>query len=142
MSGKNSTSAQNAVTLVQTKDAEFCIIEGLHNHDPEHEIYNISDKQYQNQSSNTGPCHGYNGPYLIKDCEDSECKRCRPNSDNYAPARCPRRRTPNRLQWFNPFYSNNSPRNQPNGHNDPNLQLSISTHKLDNIAELLEATKR
>ena len=90
--GKNPTSVQNAITLVQKKDAELCIIEGLHNHDPEHEINNISNKQYQNQNSNTGPCHGCNGPHLIKDCEDSVCKRCKPNLDNHAPARCPRKR--------------------------------------------------
>ena len=90
MLGKNPTSVQNTTTLVQKKDAELCIIEGLHNHDPEHKINNISNKQYQNQNSNTGPCHGCNGPHLIKDCEDSMCKRCKPNLDNHAPARCPR----------------------------------------------------
>ena len=34
------------------------------------------------------------------------------------------------------------PWNQPNGHNDPNLQLSISTSKPDHIAELLEAKRK
>ena len=47
--GKNPTSVQNAIILVQKKDAELCIIEGLHNHDPEHEINNISNMQYQNK---------------------------------------------------------------------------------------------
>ena len=47
----------------------MCIIEGLHNHDPEYKISNISNKQYQNQNSNTGPCHGYSGLHLIKYCE-------------------------------------------------------------------------
>ena len=51
--GKNVTLVQNAITLVQKKDVELCIIEVLHNHDPEHEINNISNKQYQN--SNAGP---------------------------------------------------------------------------------------
>ena len=37
MLGKNPTSVRNAITLAQKKNAELCIIEGLHNHDPEHE---------------------------------------------------------------------------------------------------------
>ena len=48
--GKNPTSVQNAITIAQNKDAELCIIEGLHNHDPEHENNNISSNQYQSQS--------------------------------------------------------------------------------------------
>ena len=124
------------------KDAELCIIQGLLNHDPEHKIKNISNKQYQNQKCNTGLCHGCSGSCLIKDCKDSVCKRCRPNLDNHAPARCPRKRSPNRQQWLNPSYSNNPPRHQPNGHNDPNLQLCISKSKPDHIEELLETTKK
>ena len=30
----------------------------------------------------------------IKDCEDSVCKRCKPNLDNHDPARCPRKMPP------------------------------------------------
>ena len=45
--GKNPTSVQNTITLAQMKDAELCIAECLHNHDPEHEINHISNKQYQ-----------------------------------------------------------------------------------------------
>ena len=48
---------------------------------------------------------------------------------------------PNRKQWLKPSY-NNPTRNQPNTHNDPNLQLSISTSKPDHIAELLEAMRK
>ena len=33
MLGKNPTSVQNAITLVQKKNVELSIIEGLHNHD-------------------------------------------------------------------------------------------------------------
>ena len=44
--GKNSTSVQNAITVAQKKDAELCITEGLHNHDQEHKINHISNKQY------------------------------------------------------------------------------------------------
>ena len=62
MLGKNPTSVQNAITLAQKKDAKLCIIEGLHNHGPGQEINNISNKQYENLNSNTGPCHGCNGP--------------------------------------------------------------------------------
>ena len=43
MLGKNPSSVQNAITLAQKKDAELHIIEGLHNHDPEHEINHISN---------------------------------------------------------------------------------------------------
>ena len=103
MLGKNPTSVQNAITIAQKKDSELCIIEGLHNYDPEYEINNISNKQYQNQNSNTGPCHGHSDPHLIKDCKDSVCKRCKPNLDNHAPARWPRRRPPNRQKWLKPL---------------------------------------
>ena len=67
MLGKNPTSVQNAITLAQKKDAELCIIEGLHNHDLEQKINNISNMQYQNHNSNTGPCYGCSNPHLIKD---------------------------------------------------------------------------
>ena len=134
--GKDPTSMQNAITLAQKKDAELCITEGLHNHDPEHEVDNISNKQYQSQNSNIWPCHGYSGPHLIKDCETSVCKRCKLNQDNHVPARCPRRKPPNKQQWLNPLYNNSPLRNQPNCHNDPNLQLSIYTSKPDHISEL------
>ena len=138
--GKNPTSGQNAIILAQKKDAELHIFEGLHNHYPEHEINNISNKKYQNHNCNTGPCHACSGQHLIKDCENSVCKRCKPNLDNHAPARYPRRKPCTKQQWLNLSYGNNPPRNQPNGHNDPNLQLSISTSKPVHISELLEAT--
>ena len=64
--GKNPTSVQNVTTLAQKKDAKLCIIASLHNHETEHKMNNISNKQYQNQNSNTGPCHGSNGSHLIK----------------------------------------------------------------------------
>ena len=41
-----------------------------------------------------------------------------------------------------PLIQQQPPEYQPNGHNDPNLQLSISRSKLDHISELLEATKK
>ena len=90
-----------------------------------------------------GPCHACNGPHFIKDCNESICNRCKPNLDNHAPAKYPRKRAFNRQQKSNPsYYNNNSIRNQSNGPNDPDVQLSISTSKLDNIAELLEATRK
>ena len=126
---------QNAITLAQKEDAELCIIEGIHNLDPEHEINNISNTQYKDQNSNTGPCHGCNGLHLTKDCKNSVCKKCKPILDNDVPARCPRRKSPTKQQWLNPLY--NSPlRNQPYGYSDPNLQLSIYTSKPDHISEL------
>ena len=81
--GKNPNSVQNAITLAQKKDAELHIIEGLYNLNPEHEINNMSNNHYQNQNSNTGPCHGCSGPHLIKDCKDSVCKWYKPNLDTY-----------------------------------------------------------
>ena len=140
MLGKDPTSVQNAITLAQKKDAELHIIEGSHNHDPEHEVYSISNKYYQNQNSDTGPCHGCSGPYL-KDCEIWVHKRCKPNLDNYVPARCPKRKPPTKQQWLNPSYNSIPSRNQLNDHDDPNVQLSVSTSKPDYISELLEATK-
>ena len=92
MLGKNPPYMQNAITLAQKKDAELWIIEGLHNHDPEHKINNISNKQYQSSNGNTGPCHGCSGSHLIKDCENSVCKRCKSKLDNHVPARCPKRK--------------------------------------------------
>ena len=41
-----------------------------------------------------GPCHACNGPHLVQDCEESICKRCKPNLDNHTPAICPRQETP------------------------------------------------
>ena len=65
--------------LVQKKDAKLCIIEGLHNHDPGHKLNNIYNKQHENQNSSIGSYHACNGLHLIKDCEDSVCKRYKPN---------------------------------------------------------------
>ena len=87
-----------------------------------------------------GSCHACNGSHLVKDCEESICKRCKPNLDNHTPVRYPRKRPPKRQQKSNPSYTNNSNRDQSNGHNDPSLQLSVSTSKPDHIADLLEAT--
>ena len=98
--GKLPTSVKNATTLAQKKDCELCIIEGLHNCDPGHEINHISNKQYQSQNSETGPCHVCSGPHLIRDSENSVCKRCKPNLGNHVPARCPRRKPPTKQQWF------------------------------------------
>ena len=141
MLGKNPTSVQNAITLAQKKDTELCIIEGLHNHDSGHEVNNIYNKQNDTQN-NMGPCHACNGPHLIKDCNESICNRCKPNLDNHTPAKCPRKRPPNKEQKSNPSYTNNNIRSQSNGHSDPNVQLSIFTSKPDHIAELLEATRK
>ena len=53
---KNPTSVQNAITLAKRKDAELHIIEGLHNHNSDHEVNNIYNKQNNNEN-NMGPCH-------------------------------------------------------------------------------------
>ena len=142
MLGKNPTSVHNAITISQKKDDELHIIEGFHNHDPEHKINNISSKQYQSQNSNIGPCHGCSGPHLIKDHENSVCKRCKQNLDNHVLARCTKRKSPTKEHWPNLLYNISPLKNQPNGHNDPNLKCSVSTSKADHISELLEATKK
>ena len=80
--------------------------------------------------------------HLNTDCEDSMCKRCKTNLDSHTPARCPKKRPPSRQQKSNPPYTNNNTRNPSNGHNDPQLQLSICTIKLNHIAELIEATRK
>ena len=55
--GKNPISVQNAITLVQKKDAELKIIEGLHNHDSDHEIHNINLSQNDKPNSQTLSFH-------------------------------------------------------------------------------------
>ena len=45
MLGKNPNPVQNVITCAQKKDVELHIIEGLHSHDPGHEINNIASKQ-------------------------------------------------------------------------------------------------
>ena len=100
---------------------------------------------YNNQTDNKndmGPCHVCNGPHLVRDCNASICNRCRPNLDIHTPAKYIKKGPPNRQQKSNPSYNNNSIRNHSNGNNDPNVKLSISTGKPDNIAEILEATKK
>ena len=42
--GKNLTLLKNAITQVQKKDTELYIFKGLHNHDTDHKINNISGK--------------------------------------------------------------------------------------------------
>ena len=64
-------------------------------------INNIYDKQHENQNNNIGPCHAINGPHLIKDCEHSVYKRCKPNLDTHTPAGYPRKRPPSRQQKSN-----------------------------------------
>ena len=49
---KNPASVQNAITLAQKKYAELHIIKGLHNHDLNHKINHISDRQHQSKSNN------------------------------------------------------------------------------------------
>ena len=88
--GKKPTTVQNAIMLVQKGDVELHIIEGLHNHDSGYKVNNIYNKQNNNQNK-TGPCHTCNGPHLVKDCEESICKRCMSNLDSHTSARCPRR---------------------------------------------------
>ena len=104
--------------LSSEMDAQLCIFEGSHNHDPEHKVNHISNKQYQSQNSNPGSCHGCSGPYLIEDSKNSVCKRCIPSVDNCVPARCSSRKPPAKQQQLNFLYNDISHRNQSNNHND------------------------
>ena len=67
--GKNPMSVQNAISLAQKKDTELKIIEGLHNHEADHKIYNITINQKDKPTSLPGPCHSCNGPHFIIDCD-------------------------------------------------------------------------
>ena len=88
-----------------------------------------------------GPCHTCNGPHLIKDCNESTCGRCKPNLDKHTPFKCPRKCPFKKHLNANPFHNtDNNIRNKFNDHNNPNLQLSVSTHPPDHMAEMLEAT--
>ena len=88
--GKNPTSVQNAIKLVQKKDAELQIIEGLHNHNLGNEIHNIH-VSWNDKSSKLGPCHACNSPHFIKDCDETTCLRCKSNLDSHTPSKCPRK---------------------------------------------------
>ena len=53
---KNPNSVQNAITLAQKKGVELCIIEGLHSHDSDHEINNITNKNDDQNNMGPLPC--------------------------------------------------------------------------------------
>ena len=78
----------------------------------------------------------------MTDCNESVYNRCKPNVDNQKPAKCPRKRPPTKQQMSNPSYTNNSIRDQYNGHNDPSVQLFVSTSNPHHVAELLETTRK
>ena len=133
-------SVQNAIKLVQKKDTELKIMDGLHNHDLDHNIHNIHASQ-NDKSSKLGPCHACNSPHFIKDCGETTCLRCKSNLDSHTPYKCPRK-------WHPNWHLRNIPPTKviPNGHRmnwntKPNLQLSVSTNKPDQMAKLLKATK-
>ena len=88
--GKNPTLVKNAITLVQKKDAELKIIEGLHNHNLGHESHNIHSG-WNDKSNKHGPCHACNGLHFIKDCDEKTCLRCKPNVNSHTPSKCPRK---------------------------------------------------
>ena len=126
--------------LAQKKDAE--LIKGLHNHDSSHNINNMYPK-HNDKPINIGPFHTCNGPHLIKHCNESTCSRCKQKLDNHTPSKCPRKCSFNKQQSSNPIHSTyNINTNKINNHTKPNLQLSISTNKPHDMAELLEATRK
>ena len=88
--GKNPTSVQNTIALVQKKDAELKIIEGLHDHDLGHEIHNIHSSE-NDISNKLGPCRACNGPHFINNCDERTCIRSKPNLNSHIPSKCPRK---------------------------------------------------
>ena len=139
--GKNPISVQNTITLGQKKDTELKIIQGLHNHDLSHEINNIYPSQID-KPNKIGPCHAYNGPPFIKDCDETMRLRCKPNLDNHMSSKCPRKCHPNTKLSHNTLNNNNVNRHKINQYTKPNLQLSVLTNKQDQMAELLKATRK
>ena len=88
------------------------------------------------------PCYACSGPHFSQDCNDSICSQCRQNLDNHTPAKSIRRRPPNKQQHTASSHNHkNNIRSQSNGHYDPNIQLTVTTSKLDHIAKLLEDKK-
>ena len=134
---------QNAITLAQKKDTEFNMLEGLHNHEADHKVHNITLNQKEKTTGCPGPCHACNGLHFIKDCDEVICFRCRLNLNKHSPAKCPRRCPSN-----HPVNNNSSHRHytrnthKANNYTEPNLQLSVSTNKPDQMAKLLEATTK
>ena len=140
--GKNPTLVQNAITLAQKKDAELKIIEGLYNHDSGHDINNIYPS-WNEKCNKTGPCHTCNGPNFVTDCDEIMCCRCKPNIINHMSSKCPRKCHSNRQLSHTTFNnSDNVNGHKINHYTKPNIQLSVSTNKPDQMAELLEATRK
>ena len=73
---------------MQKKDAELKIIEGLHNHELDHDHHNTNLHQ-NDKPNNPGPCHTCNGPHFIIDCNETTCPRCKPNLNSHTPSECP-----------------------------------------------------
>ena len=97
MFGKNPTSVQNAIMLEQKRMWNYSLFKAyiIMIQDTKLTTFIINKNDNQN---NMGPCHVCNCPHLVKDCEESICKRCKPNLDSHTPARCPRKSTSNRQQ--------------------------------------------
>ena len=71
------------------------------------------------------------------------CLRCKPNFDNHTPSKCPRRCYSNKQLGHRTFNNkNNGNGHKINQHTEPNLQLSVLSSKPDQMAELLEATRK
>ena len=117
--------------------------EGLLNHDLGQEINNIYPGR-NDKWNNIRPCHTCNGPHFMKDCDETTCLRCRPNFDDHAPlSKCPRKCHPNKHLGHNNFNNNNKGNRQNiNQHTEPNIQLPVLTNKPDQMAELLETTRK
>ena len=98
--------------------------------------------KYHGKSCGSRPYIGCNSPHFIRDCENLVCIKCKPNSDNHAQARCPNSKPPAKQQQLTDQFDISPHKNWSNGHNDPALQLSVSTAQPDYISELLEAARK
>ena len=118
------------------------MIEGLHNHNMEHEINNLTLQQTDRPTS-PGPYHMCNCPQFIKDCNEATCLRCKPNLHNHSPDKYPRKCSCNfPIHHNTPQGHSTSNTYETNNYTEPHLQLSVSANKPDHMAELLEATKK
>ena len=89
------------------------------------------------------PCHACNVPYFIKDCNEVVCLRCKPKLDNHSPAKYPRKHPSSHPVNNNtPYRHNTRKTHEASNYTEPNLQLSVSTSKPDQMTKLLETTRR
>ena len=89
-----------------------------------------------------GSCHACSGPHLVKDCEESICKKCKPNLDSHMPARCPRKRLQTNSKSQNLLILITALEISLIVTMTQTCNYPFQPVKPDHIAELLEATRK